>query len=57
MSIFDDQEIREKAIDDYVSRERIYKEITEKLSNDIAKEIDKEILKTLYELGHDNYKI
>lgn len=57
MSIFDDQEIREKALDDYVSRERIYKEITEKLSNDIAKEIDKEILKTLYELGHDNYKI
>ena len=57
MSIFDNQEIREKALDDYVNRERIYKEITEKLSNDIAKEIDKEILKTLYELGHDNYKI
>ena len=53
MSIFDDDDVRDKELENSIIAAEFLKEFQEQL----AKEIDKEILKTLYELGHDNYKI
>lgn len=53
MSIFDDDSVRDKELEESILVEKFLKEFQERF----AKEIDKEIFKTLYELGNDNYKI
>lgn len=53
MSIFDDDSVRDKKLEESILVAKFLKEFQEKF----AKEIDKEILKTLYELGNDNHKI
>ena len=52
MSVFDDS-IRDEELEKSIITTKLLKEFQEQ----IAKEIDKKILKTLYELGNDNYKI
>ena len=59
MSIFDIENNIE-SIDDNIRRfeaEKSLKILMEHFNRDIAKSIDKEIFKTLYELGNDNNKI
>jgi hypothetical protein len=53
MSIFDDDSVRDKELEESILVAKFLKEFQEKF----AKEIDKEIFKTLYELGNDNHKI
>ena len=53
MSVFDDDSVRDDELEKSIITTKLLREFQEQ----IAKEIDKEILKTLYELGHDNYKI
>ena len=59
MSVFDvDNNI--ESIDDNIRRveaEKSLKMLMENFNKEIAKSIDKEIFKTLYELGNDNHKI
>ena len=59
MSVFDvDNNI--ESIDDNIRRveaEKSLKMLMEHFNKEIAKSIDKEIFKTLYELGNDNHKI
>ena len=53
MSIFDDDNVRDKELEESILIAKFLKEFQEKF----VKEIDKEIMKTLYELEHDNNKI
>lgn len=53
MSIFDDDSVRDKELEESILVAKFLKEFQEQF----AKEINKEILKTLYELGNDNHKI
>lgn len=59
MSVFDvDSNI--ESIDDNIRRanaEKSLKELMEHFNSEIDKNIKKQILKTLYELGNDNHKI
>ena len=53
MSVFDDDSVRDKKLEESILVAKFLKEFQERF----AKEIDKEIFKTLYELGNDNHKI
>ena len=53
MSVFDDDDVRDRELEESILVAKFLKEFQEQF----AKEIDKEIMKTLYKLGHDNNKI